>query len=163
MQQLEKHDSWVVYVKKAFRHAEHVLKYLGRYTHRVAISNSRLVSVDQDHVTFRTKNGQLITLQSVEFLRRFVQHVLPKGFQKIRHYGLYASAASDSLQQAHALLHSSNSDETRVNIDRLRTWQAALIELTGRDVNVCPKCGGQVVHQPLAAHARAPPEASRAA
>ena len=163
MQQLEKHDSWVVYVKKAFRHAEHVLKYLGRYTHRVAISNSRLVSVDQGHVTFRTKNGQLITLQSVEFLRRFVQHVLPKGFQKIRHYGLYASAASESLQHAHALLRSSNSDETRTNIDRLRTWQAALKELTGRDVNVCPKCGGPVVHQPLAAHARAPPEARRAA
>jgi hypothetical protein len=163
MQQLENHDSWVVYVKKAFRHAEHVLKYLGRYTHRVAISNSRLVSVDQDNVTFRTKNGQLVTLQSVEFLRRFVQHVLPKGFQKIRHYGLYASAASDSLQQAHELLHSSNSTDTRVNIDRLRTWQAALKELTGRDVNVCPKCGGQVVHHPLAAQARAPPEAHRAA
>jgi hypothetical protein len=163
MQQLEEHDSWVVYVKKAFRHAEHVLKYLGRYTHRVAISNSRLVSKDQDHVRFRTKNGKVITLESVEFLRRFVQHVLPKGFQKIRHYGLYASAANDSLQQAHALLHSSNSDETRVNIDRMRTWQAALKELTGRDVNVCPKCGGQVEHQPLAAHARAPPETRRAA
>lgn len=163
MQQLEEHDSWVVYVKKAFRHAEHVLKYLGRYTHRVAISNSRLVSIDHDRVMFRTKNGKVITLESVEFLRRFVQHVLPKGFQKIRHYGLYASAANDSLQQAHTLLHSSDSDEIRDNIDRMRTWQTALKELTGRDVNVCPKCGGQVEHQPLASQARAPPEARRAA
>lgn len=163
MHQLAKHAHWVVYVKKAFRHAEHVLKYLGRYTHRVAISNSRLVSVDPNHVTFRTKNAKIVTLQSAEFLRRFIQHVLPKGMQKIRHYGLYASAASDALAQARLFLQGSNSDETRVNIERLRTWQAVLKELTGRDVNICPNCGGQVLHQPLAAHARAPPEARRAA
>ena len=163
MQQLNQHERWVVYVKKAFRHAEHVLKYLGRYTHRVAISNGRLVAADQDHVTFRTKNGQTVTLEPAEFLHRFIQHVLPKGLQKIRHYGLYAAAASEALTQARALLHGANSDETRVNIERLRNWQSALKELTGRDVNVCPKCGGKVVHQPLAAQPRAPPEAHRAA
>ncbi len=121
------------------------------------------MAVDQDHVTFRTKNGKIVTLQSAEFLRRFVQHVLPKGLQKIRHYGLYAAAASDALAQARALLHGANSDETRVNIERLQNWQAALKDLTGRDVNVCPKCGGQVVHRPLASKARAPPQARRAA
>jgi hypothetical protein len=114
-------------------------------------------------VTFRTKNGKIVTLQSAQFLRRFIQHVLPKGLQKIRHYGLYAGAARDALAQARALLHGADSDETRGNIERLRNWQSALKELTGRDVNVCPKCGGQVVHQPLASRARAPPEARRAA
>ena len=99
LRQLKQHN-WVVHVKKAFRHAEHVLKYLGRYTHRVAISNSRFVAITQQAVTFRTKEGKATTLPPTEFLRRFLQHVLPKGFQKIRHYGLYASAAEAHLQRA---------------------------------------------------------------
>lgn len=68
--------SWVVYAKKPFREVRHVLAYLGRYTHRVAISNSRLVEVTDEHVTFRTKNGKTVTLPAVAFLRRFVQHVV---------------------------------------------------------------------------------------
>jgi hypothetical protein len=88
--------SWVVYAKKPFREVDHVLKYLGRYTHRVGISNSRIVDVRNDAVTFRTKNGKTVTVSPVEFLRRFVQHVLPDGFHKIRHYGLYAGAAEDA-------------------------------------------------------------------
>jgi hypothetical protein len=163
MQQLQQHDHWVVYVKKAFRHAEHVLKYLGRYTHRVAIANSRLVAIDKDHVTFRTKNGKVITLESVEFLRRFVQHVLPKGLQKIRHYGLYAGAAVKSLERARAALHAVESPDIRANIARLRTWQSALKVLTGRDPSVCTRCGGQIDHLPILPEARAPPEARHAA
>ena len=158
MQQLGKYDHWVVYVKKAFRHAEHVLKYLGRYTHRVAIANSRLVSISQDQVTFRTKNGKVVTLTLVEFLRRFVQHVLPKGLQKIRHYGLYAGAANESLERARKALQAASSPQVRDTIDRLRTWQSALKALTGRDPSVCRRCGGQIEHQPLQAQARAPPE-----
>jgi len=163
MQQLEPYDHWVVYVKKAFRHAEHVLKYLGRYTHRVAIANSRLVAVDEDRVTFRTKNGKVVTLESVEFLRRFVQHVLPKGLQKIRHYGLYAGAAAESLERARAALHAVESPDIRDNINRLRTWQSALKVLTGRDPSVCTRCGGQIEHLPILPEARAPPEVPRAA
>lgn len=69
--------NWVVYAKKPFKRVDHVLKYLGRYTHRVGIANSRLVDVRDDLVTFRTKNGKTVSLTPVEFLRRFVQHVLP--------------------------------------------------------------------------------------
>jgi hypothetical protein len=161
LRRLKQHD-WVVYVKKAFRHAEHVLKYLGRYTHRVAISNSRFVSTSQESVTFRTKDGKAVSLAPTEFLRRFLQHILPKGFQKIRHYGLYASAAEDHLLQAREALRCSGSEQARVNIARLKTWQQALVHLTGRDPSLCPKCGGQLEHQPLAAEARAPPEAPHA-
>ena len=158
LRRLDQHN-WVVYVKKAFRHAEHVLKYLGRYTHRVAISNSRFVAISQQAVTFRTKAGKFITLPFTEFLRRFLLHILPKGFQKIRHYGLYASAAEDQLLRAREALQCSGSDEARVNIERLQSWRDALVHLTGRDPSVCPNCGGQIEHHALAAEARAPPEA----
>jgi hypothetical protein len=158
MHHLAQHD-WVVYVKKAFRHPEHVLKYLGRYTHRVAIANSRLIAVDHERVTFRTKNGKVVTLHPVEFLRRFVQHVLPKGLQKIRHYGLYAGAAAESLEQARAALHAVDTPELRDNIARLQTWLSALQALTGKDPSVCSKCGEQLEHLPLLPDARAPPEA----
>jgi hypothetical protein len=89
---------WVVYSKPPFGGPEQVLKYLARYTHRVAISNSRLLALDEGRVCFRYKDyrdgqrGKALTLDALEFLRRFVQHVLPKGFMKIRHYGLLANA-----------------------------------------------------------------------
>ena len=88
---------WHVYAKKPFRKALHLLRYLGRYTHRVAISSSRLVAITDDAVTFRTKNGKTVTLTPVEFLRRFIQHVLPDGLHKIRHYGLYAGVNAHAL------------------------------------------------------------------
>src|SRR5438309_10543390 len=83
---------WLVYAKKPFRDARFVLRYLGRYTHRVAISSSRLVHVTDDAIAFRTKDGKTVTLPPVEFLRRFLLHVLPDGLHKIRHYGLYSGA-----------------------------------------------------------------------
>ena len=95
-----KRKDWFVYAKPPFAGPEAVLAYLARYTHRVAISNSRLVSLDERGVTFRYKdyrrNGRArfgtITLMPNEFIRRFLLHVLPKGFHRIRHYGLLASA-----------------------------------------------------------------------
>ena len=92
MARLARHK-WIVYAKPPFPKVDHVLAYLGRYTHRVAISNSRLLNVTDESVTFATKHGKTVTLAPVEFLRRFVQHVLPDGFHKIRHYGLYSGAA----------------------------------------------------------------------
>jgi hypothetical protein len=98
-------QSWVVYAKKPFRRAGHVLDYLGRYTHRVGIANSRLLDVGGDYVTFRTKNGCRATLTPLEFLRRFVQHVLPAHFVKIRHCGLLAASNVDGrLEIARRLL-----------------------------------------------------------
>lgn len=96
---------WVVYAKKPFAGPEHVFRYLGRYTHRVGIANSRILDVGDDHVTFRTKHDNAITLAPVDFLARFVQHVLPKGYVKIRHYGLLAgSNVHTLLERARALL-----------------------------------------------------------
>ena len=90
---------WVVYTKKPFAGPEQVLRYLSRYTHRVAISNRRLVATDDNGVAFRWKDYRIdgperwktMTLHPHEFIRRFLSHVLPKGFHRIRHYGLFAS------------------------------------------------------------------------
>jgi predicted Zn-ribbon and HTH transcriptional regulator len=83
--------SWNVYAKAPFGTSKHVVAYLGRYTHRVGIANSRLLDVTGERVVFRTRGDATETLHPVEFLGRFVQHVLPDGFHKIRHVGLYAS------------------------------------------------------------------------
>jgi hypothetical protein len=145
MATLAAHKSWVVYSKAPFRHSNHVLSYLGRYTHRVGIANSRLLDVGPTHVTFRTKGHQTATLHPVEFLRRFVQHVLPGGFHKIRHAGLYASAQpGGQLEQARSLL-----PKPKPRKDP----GPALIELFRR----CPHCGGPLLRLPLTAQPRAPP------
>lgn len=96
LDQVVRHD-WVVYAKRPFGGPKQVLKYLARYTHRVAISNRRLVSLREGRVTFRWKDyahggrSRLMTLAAVEFIRRFLLHVLPTGFMKIRHYGFLAN------------------------------------------------------------------------
>jgi hypothetical protein len=103
---------WFVYAKKPFAGPEAVLTYLSRYTHRIGISNRRLSAFDERGVTFRYKdyrNGKLrwksMTLATDEFIRRFLQHILPKGFHRVRHYGLFANAERrDNLKLARALL-----------------------------------------------------------
>jgi hypothetical protein len=147
---------WVVYAKRPFRHIDHVLQYLGRYTHRVAIANSRLVSVTQDAVVFRTKNGKTTTLCPVEFLRRFVRHVLPEGFHKIRHFGLYASASEDRRESARRLLAPKHETppSTSKPVASVTEYAAALLALTGRDVRLCPHCATPMIRIPLS---RAPP------
>ena len=152
---------WVVYAKKPFRRPGHVLRYLGRYTHRVAISNSRFVAVTDDAVTFHTKGGKRSTLHPVELLRRFVQHVLPDGFHKIRHFGLYASAAvANTLPAARAALAPASAPTPVAPLPP--TWRDRLRALTGHDVHRCRVCGGLVDHVPLprvpvSPGARAPP------
>ena len=83
---------WVVYCEKPFSGVSSLVSYLGRYTHRVAISDSRLLAVSDQAITFRARGDATVTVTPEEFIRRFLLHVLPKGFFKIRHYGLYASA-----------------------------------------------------------------------
>jgi len=96
-------EDWVVYAKKPFGGSEHVLHYLARYTHRVAISNHRLVTVTDSHVAFRWKDyahhskRRIMTLAHEEFLRRFLQHVLPRGFPRIRYFGLLANRRRGAL------------------------------------------------------------------
>lgn len=152
---------WVVYAKKPFAGPEHVFRYLGRYTHRVGIANSRILDVDREHVTFRTKDGKAITLAPVDFLARFVQHVLPKGYVKIRHYGLLAgSHVKTLLEKARALLRP---ERVISSAPTASSFIEVLLALTGRDVRRCALCEGTVTITGLPAPAptpvaRAPPE-----
>jgi len=150
---------WVVYAKKPFRRSDHVLKYLGRYTHRVAIANSRLVRVTSETVDFHTKDGKIASLDPVEFLHRFVLHILPKGFKKIRHAGLYAAACVyGSLARARALLSPTSQSISPTDVTQLLSWEDKLRELTGRDVTRCPVCGSSLVRIQLPSPvSRSPP------
>lgn len=145
---------WVVYAKQPFGGAEQVFGYLGRYTHRVGISNARLLRRDANTVTFATKNGGTCTLPQVEFLRRLLQHVLPKGFHKIRHYGL-ASASHvrlGLLEKAQSLLVPDAKCvlPNAAHGGAPQTWIECLLSLTGVDVMRCPCCeSGQMTRQPL--------------
>jgi hypothetical protein len=140
--------NWVVYCKKPFGDAQGVYAYLGRYTHRTAISNGRLLSADEKSVTFRTRDKKIASLPPVMFLRRFLLHVLPKGFVRIRHYGLLASAnVHTKLQQAKQQLEKSLPivvpNGKPVNDGQLPyepdfAWRFRL--LTGIDLFKCPKC-----------------------
>jgi hypothetical protein len=143
MARLARHKSWIVYAKAPFRRSQHVLSYLGRYTHRVGIANSRLIDVGPEHVTFRTKGDGTATLHPVVFLARFIQHVLPDGFHKIRHAGLYACAqAGGPLEGARCLLPAAPISKEPTHPE---------------GVPRCPQCGGLILRIPLSALARSPP------
>jgi hypothetical protein len=143
--------AWNVYAKPSFRKGGHVLAYLGRYTHRVGIANSRLQKVSASAVVFRTKNSGIETVTPVEFLRRFVQHVLPDRLHKIRHFGLYAGAASARNDLAHARLGGMTA------YAQAKPWRLLLQQLTGRDLATCPHCGGRLVTICPLPSARSPP------
>jgi len=134
---------WVVYAKKPFAGPQAVLAYLSRYTHRVAISNSRLVAHDERGVTFRWKDyrdkgrtrHKVMTLQPEEFMRRFLLHVLPSGFHRIRHYGLLANNhRREHLEQARQLL------VPEVPAGQIEKTRCASAE-PGRPTFVCVHCG----------------------
>jgi hypothetical protein len=144
---------WVVYAKPPFGGPERVLEYLGRYTHRVAIANSRLVDFADGTVTFRWKDyrqdasPKLMRLPAEEFVRRFLLHVLPSGFQRIRHYGLLANRGRDAkLARCRQLLDCvapidavAATAESEGYLDRYQ-------RLTGVSLRDCPQCGrGQMV------------------
>jgi Putative transposase/Transposase zinc-binding domain len=139
---------WYVYAKPTFSRGQYVMQYLGRYTHRVGIANSRLLAVSTNSVTFRTKGAGTATLHPVEFLRRFLLHVLPDRFHKIRHFGLYS--APEKLERARILLGS------KTPRPPARSWQERLLSLTGHDVTTCPSCHATLTVVPLPA-IRAPP------
>lgn len=130
-------QDWVVYAKPAMGGAPQVLRYLGRYTHRVAISNHRLLAIDGDHVTFRWKDyahgnkKRKMTVSASEFLRRFVQHVPPRGFVRIRHFGFLANAhRTELLALARELISESRKSlpSTASAPSEVYTWR-------------CPPCG----------------------
>jgi Putative transposase/Transposase zinc-binding domain len=134
---------WVVYAKPPFGGPAQVLKYLARYTHRVAISNSRLLKFQDGQVTFRYKDyaddhrHKSMTLDGVEFLRRFVQHVLPKGFVKLRHYGLLANRhREERLDLCRRLLFVTAAREQL-------SASASDVPLEPAAMPCCPQCGGR--------------------
>jgi hypothetical protein len=147
---------WNVHTKAPFRKSQHVLSYLGRYTHRVGIANSRLIDVGVDHVSFRTRGAAVTTITPVVFLQRLVQHVLPEGFHKIRHYGLYAGAAHVKRLVARNLCGPLPARPLET-----RTLAEVLLDLSGRDIVHCPRCGALLEKRPLPLPVqRAPPLAS---
>jgi hypothetical protein len=134
---------WVVYAKRPFAGAQQVYSYLGRYTHRVAISNHRILCVTDDSVTIDTRNGATATMTPGEFIRRFLNHVLPSGFRKIRHYGLLASSnVSSKLDLARQLLEPSQLNAPQLEADTTPPAGSENLyqQLTGLDLRVCPAC-----------------------
>ncbi len=139
---------WNVYSKPPFGGPAHVLKYLGRYTHRIAISSSRLVAMDDQQVTFRYKDranqnvGKTLTLDGAEFLRRFLLHVVPKGFMRIRYYGFLANCVREaSIALCRKLLGVKDLDDSTGQTDEpAETWAQLTERLTGEDPTLCPVC-----------------------
>jgi hypothetical protein len=137
--------NWVVYCKRPFAGPKQVFDYLGRYTHRVAISNNRILAMTETTVTFQwrdRKNGGTVkemTLDAAEFLRRFLLHVLPSGFMKIRHFGFLGNPAK---KEALALCRDLTGDRASKKPKKeLSGWRDLLLSLTGKDPSICPYCG----------------------
>ena len=121
---------------------EQVLEYLGRYTHRVAISNNRIVAIDNGKVTFtyrdREKNEtKAMTIDADEFIRRFLLHILPKGFMKIRYFGFLAHR---NKKQAIPLLRKLINPDAKLPEKVKETVQEMMLRVTGNDITCCPKC-----------------------
>jgi hypothetical protein len=143
IRRLHRHD-WMVYAKPAFGGPLQVLRYLGRYTHRVAISNHRLLAFAQERVTFRWKDyahggkqGKM-TLAATEFLRRFFLHVLPKGFVRIRHFGFLANCLRvSSLALCQQLLSSSSPERAEAETCQIPSESSSLWH--------CPRCGAAMI------------------
>jgi hypothetical protein len=133
---------WVVYAKKPFGSPAHVLDYLGRYTHRVALSNNRICSVHNGEVTFayRDRKNQdrrkLMTLDAEEFIRRFLLHVIPKGFMRVRHYGFLANHSKDCLSKCRQLIGLTPAPPPPPQ----RSTEELMLALTGIDIHRCPRC-----------------------
>jgi len=144
---------WVTYCKEPFDSAEHVLKYLARYTHRVAISNDRIVKLEEGKVTFKWRDykdhgkRKLMTLDALEFMRRFLLHVLPNNFYKIRYYGLWSSRnRKTKLKKCQEILQYHPDSPNQSSEMASLGWQDLLYELSGLDTRMCPKCEkGQMV------------------
>lgn len=132
---------WVVYCKPPFGSADKVVEYLGRYTHRVAISNNRIVKLEDGRVTLRWRDyadgnkNKVMMLTATEFIRRFLMHILPPGFRKIRHYGIFASRNKTKRLKLCRLLTGTKLKLQNISaMDRLEA-------IFGKGWNLCPCCG----------------------
>jgi len=145
-----KKNPWNIYAKRPFGGPKQVLEYLGRYTHRVAISNHRILNIENDQVTLKTRNRKTndiipIELEGVEFLRRFSLHILPKGFTKIRFYGFLAHTNKKyalNIIRASLQVDPPERPEKEPPIEKI-------LRLTGHDITRCPKCKSTLEALPL--------------
>jgi Putative transposase len=140
---MRRKKNWIVYAKKPFGSPRTVLDYLGRYTHRVALSNERILSVQNGQVTFTYRDRKdkdrlkSMTLDAQEFIHRFLLHVLPDGFMRIRHFGFLANRAKKhALPQCRKLLGLCSALPKLAK----KSAQDLLLELTGIDLSRCPRC-----------------------
>ena len=147
---------WFVYAKRPFAGPEQVLAYLSRYTHRVAISNSRLVSANASRVTFTYKDYRIegperyktMTLEPGEFIRRFLMHVLPKGFHRIRHYGLLANGGTTraaKLARARQLIAAAPQIAPSTKSPQHDQRTCEYMTLSEEHHHPCPHCGCRMV------------------
>jgi hypothetical protein len=134
---------WIAYAKRPFAGPQQVLEYLGRYTHRVAISNNRIISIDNGRVTFtyrdRQKDNEIkkMTLVADEFIRRFLLHVLPKGLMKIRYFGFLSHTnKKEQIPLIRNLIdpHATLPEKINESINEM------MLRLTGIDITCCPQC-----------------------
>lgn len=157
---------WVVYCKPPFKKSEDVIDYLGRYTHRVALTNNRIVKVENDKVIFKYRDRQdndkikPMTLEAFEFIRRYLYHILPDGFMKIRHYGILSNRyKSRNLKKCRELLGIEPGESHQKK--KKETWEDLLYRITGIDPRLCPHCKKGRMLQKQRIHplkARSPPE-----
>jgi len=146
---------WLPYAKRPFAGPEQVFEYLGYYTHRVGIANHRLLEMDDENVRFKTRKGKTATLKGPEFVRRFLLHVLPHRFVKIRHYGLLAARAASKRQLVRVALEAPFSEQPckTVPSDQAASGETGTDDLLSRLVELatrCPRCGqASLVPQPF--------------
>lgn len=140
-------QEWVVYAKRPFAEPQQVLDYVGRYTHRVAISNNRLLDIENDRVSFQWKDyrtgGQVktMTLSAEEFIRRFLLHVLPNRLQRIRYYGLLGNRyRQEKLDRCHRLLGMQPPADQHTGLPPEQDYRDRCEVLTGNSVRQCPQC-----------------------
>jgi hypothetical protein len=139
------HKNWVVYCKPPFNGAKGVLQYLSRYTHRIAIGNHRLISAEDGRVSFRWRDysddnkEKIMTLEAAEFIRRFLLHILPSRFVKLRYYGLWGNRKRKVLiPLCRMLLGGSNTEPLKTA--KSESWRELFLRLTGMDLSACPAC-----------------------
>jgi hypothetical protein len=149
----EKHHKWVVWAQCIDYGVEHVLDYLGRYVHRIAISTNRIIAMDDTHVVFRHKDRKankwrVMRLTGHEFMRRFLQHVLPSGFHKVRYYGLWHPSKRKqfdrvrfALELKHGALQRHEQQPMDEDEDAGESIEPQTGEVITRDTPPCPFCG----------------------
>jgi hypothetical protein len=136
---------WVVYAKPPFADSETLLNYLGRYTHKIAISNSRIIACDEEFVTFKWRDyadgnkEKVMKLKADEFIRRFLAHVVPTGYMRIRSFGFLSNASK--AKKIKLIKEQLNVESTPTRSKEKKNVATMMLELTGKDITLCPFCG----------------------